>query len=87
MLNGDVTFSGTGVVSLVNADRIRGSGILTNASNTIQGETNNSGSLGNNEIGLINQANGIIDANVAGLALKLDPQRNWPNESRFDASQ
>ncbi len=73
MLNGDVTFTGAGVVSLVNADRVRGSGILTNAGNTIQGETSNSGSLGNNEIGIINQAGGLIDANVAGLFLLVDP--------------
>ena len=48
ILSDDLTITGSGVLTLVNADRIRGSGVLTNAS-TIQGETSNSGSLGNNE--------------------------------------
>src|SRR5262249_46312411 len=69
----DVTLNGSGVLTLANADRIRGTGIFTNAGNTIQGETSNSGSLGTNEIGLVNQAGGVIDANVAGLALNVDP--------------
>ena len=44
--------------------RVRGSGILTNFDNVIQGETSNSGSLGTNGIGIINQAGGVIEANV-----------------------
>ena len=72
ILSDDLTITGSGVLTLANADRIRGSGVLTNAS-TIQGETNNSGSFGNNEIGLVNQTGGMIDANVAGLALNVDP--------------
>src|SRR4029077_5159434 len=63
----------SGVLTLVNADRIRGHGTLTNAGSTIQGETSNSGSLGNNEIGVITQADGLIDANAAGLFLLVDP--------------
>ena len=76
VLNGDVTFGGSGVVTLANADRIRGSGILTNAGNTIQGETSNSGSLGNNEIGISQPGRRPIDANVAGLFLIVDPNSN-----------
>ncbi len=72
-LSGDVTLNGGGVLTLVNADRVRGSGILTNVDNVIQGESSNSGSLGNNEIGLVNQSAGLIDANVAGLFLNVDP--------------
>ena len=56
--------SGSGVLSVA-ADRIRGTGILTNASTTIEGETSNSGSLGANEIGIVNQAGGVISANVS----------------------
>ena len=73
LLGSDVTLSGGGTVSLVNADRVRGGGILTNTDNTIQGETSNSGSLGNNEIGLVNQAGGVISANISGLTLNVDP--------------
>ena len=72
-LNGDVTLSGGGTVNLDNAARFRGSGILTNVDNIIQGETSNSGGLGYNEIGIINQANGLIDANAGGLRLIVDP--------------
>ncbi len=40
---------------------------------TIQGETSNSGSLGVNELAIVNQAGGVIDANVSGLVLNVDP--------------
>lgn len=84
----DVTFSGSGVLTLANADRIRGTGIFTNAGNTIQGETSNSGSLGTNEIGLVNQADGVIDANVTGLALNIDPGSSFglTNQGLMQAS-
>ena len=72
-LSGNVTLNGGGTLLLSSADRLRGSGILTNVNNIIQGETNSGGSLGMNEIGIINQAGGVIDANVAGLALVVDP--------------
>ena len=72
VLNGNVTLSGSGVLSLVAADRIRGTGIFTNAS-TIEGETSNLGSLGADEIGIVNQAGGVISANVSGLTLIVDP--------------
>ena len=77
-LDGDVTFQGGGTLSLVNAARVRGSGTLFNGGSsgqghTIQGETSNSGSLGTNEIGIVNRSAGLIDANVAGLFLNVDP--------------
>jgi hypothetical protein len=72
VLNGDTTFAGSGTIRLVNAARIRGNGILTN-SNTIEGETSNSGSLGADQIGIVNQSSGVVDANVSGLALVVDP--------------
>ena len=73
VLSGNVTLSGSGVLSLVAADRIRGTGIFTNAGTTIEGETSNSGSLGADEIGIVNQAGGVISANVSGLTLIVDP--------------
>ncbi|QEG21704.1 beta strand repeat-containing protein [Mariniblastus fucicola] len=41
---------------------------LTVVDQTIQGE----GNIGHNSIGLVNQANGLIDANVSGQILELD---------------
>ena len=79
VLSGNVTLSGSGVLSLTAADRIRGTGIFTNAGTTIEGETSNSGgvgtagSLGADEIGIVNQAGGVISANVSGLTLIVDP--------------
>ena len=72
-IGGNLTLNGGGIVTLSNADRVRGSGTLTNVDNTIQGETSNSGSLGTNEIGIINQAGGSILANVSGKTLNVDP--------------
>ena len=72
-LAGSVTLTGSGILNLSSADRVRGNGILTNVNNTIQGETNGGGSLGTNEIGIVNQGGGLIDANASGLALVIDP--------------
>ena len=71
-LNGNVTLTGGGMVTLIDGARIRGSGILTNA-NTIQGSSNVNGSFGLDEIGIVNQAGGVIDANVTGQFLRVDP--------------
>ena len=59
-----VTLTGGGIVTLGNngANRIYGSlgtNVLTNANNTIQG----SGNVGSGQMGLVNQAAGIINAN------------------------
>jgi Big-like domain-containing protein/beta-propeller repeat-containing protein len=64
---GTVTLSTTGGgIPIINES---GSGAtLTNANNTIQGV----GQIGNNGLALVNQASGIIDANVAGAALLLN---------------
>ena len=73
-LSGNVTLTGGGTVNLTSADRILGSGILTNVNNLIEGDTNTSGgSLGANAIGLINQTAGVINANNSGLVLNIDP--------------
>ena len=72
-LSGNLTLSGTGTLTLQNFARITGTGVLTNAS-TIQGSSGNSSSgIGNGSIGIINQSGGLIDANVAGLILYVNP--------------
>src|SRR6202022_4882353 len=73
-LNGDVTWTGSGTLNLKNAARILGSGILTNKS-TIQGETSNAlpYGFGTDQIGIVNDTTGLIDANVSGLVLNVDP--------------
>jgi len=74
ILSGNVTLTGGGSLNLVNFDRVYGSGILTNFNNTIQGYTNGTSySLGLDQIGIVNQAAALIDANVSGLILDLDP--------------
>ena len=72
VINGNTTLTGSGTLTLVDAARVRGSGVLTNAI-IIQGDTNNNGSLGTNEIGIANQAGGVIDAFNAGRTLNVDP--------------
>ena len=86
-LGSNVTLTGGGVINLVNADRILGSGILTNFNNTIEGETH-SGSLGNNGIGIVNQSGGLINANVSGLTLNVDPDSTdgLVNQGTMEAS-
>ena len=73
LLIGNTTLNGTGTLTLTGAARILGTGTFTNAGNIIQGETSQFGSLGNDELGLINLAGGLIDANVAGLTLEINP--------------
>ena len=76
------TLVGGGTLTLQNAARVRGSGTLFNGGPngeafTIQGETSNSGSLGSNELAIVNRSGGIIDANNAtGLQLVVDPRAN-----------
>jgi hypothetical protein len=73
VLAGNVTLSGGGTLTLTKADRVRGSGILTNASNLIRGDTSIGGSLGNKEIGILNQSGGVINADHSGLVLNVAP--------------
>ncbi len=73
ILNGNVTLTGGGTLNLVNYDRVYGSGILSNF-NTIQGYTNSTSySLGLDQIGITNQATGVINANVSGQTLFVNP--------------
>src|SRR5207237_2177619 len=73
-LNGNVIWTGSGTLDLQSAARILGSGILTNKS-TIQGETSNAlpYGFGTDQIGIVNDTTGVIDANVSGLVLNVDP--------------
>ncbi len=72
-VDGDTLLTGNGTLVLSSVDannnaRVVGSGILTNDVNhVIQGQ----GQLGANVIGIIN--NGLVDANVTGKALVIDP--------------
>lgn len=68
-LGSSTAVTGTGTLSLNNAfSRVTGSGTLTNAAgHSIVGR----GDLGTNSIGIDNQ--GLIDANVAGAELRINP--------------
>ncbi len=61
--------SGSGGISVINDGGGAGQGLLTNVDNTIRG----SGQLGQNAIGLLNQASGTVLANQAGEDLFIDP--------------
>ena len=67
LTGGDVMLNGGGTVTLVGSAYIDGSNRLTNVDNTIQGY----GNIGNNGIAITNQ--GLIDANVSGQTLTIDP--------------
>ena len=72
-ITGTTTLMGGGVVNVTSASRILGGGTLINVDNTIQGDTANS-NLGFDQLTLVNQAAGVIDANSAsGAALTIDP--------------
>ena len=75
VISGNVMLTGSGTVTLDSNDAIGNGagGTLTNVNNTIQGETDASGSIGFGDIGIVNQASGVIDANVSGKALVVEP--------------
>ena len=67
---GNVTLNGAGLITMTSGSQITGNGgTLTNTGNTIQGF----GNLGNNQIGIANGAAGVINANISGLTLTVDP--------------
>jgi hypothetical protein len=73
IMDGDVTLSGGGTVSLTNLSNNRmygqaGTERLTNVNNTISG----SGQLGINLMAITNQAGGVIEANQT-ISLTIDP--------------
>ena len=73
-LDSDTTLNGGGTVTLASLNgssnaQITGGFRLTNVDNLIQGE----GNLGVNSSSFTNQAGGVINANISGRALFLDP--------------
>ncbi len=63
-------FTGGGTVNMNGANaQIFGGFVLTNVNNLIQGQ----GNIGANVMTILNQAGGVIDANVTGQALFIDP--------------
>ncbi len=84
---GDATLTGGGTVTLNGASAgINGlSGtVLTIGDQTIEGE----GSIGENSMGVINSANGLVDANVSGQALNIDADstNNFTNNGTLRSS-
>jgi hypothetical protein len=68
---GDATITGGGTIRLTGSNagiNGRASTTLTIGDQTIEGE----GSIGENMIGIVNSANGLIDGNVAGSTLQID---------------
>ncbi len=70
LLDADSTLTGGGTVNMNGANaQIFGGVVLTNFNNLIQGQ----GNLGANVMTILNQAAGVIDANVTGQVLFIDP--------------
>ncbi len=84
ILDNDTTLNGGGMVTLVGTNaQIAGGFRLTNFNNTIQGF----GNLGANSTEFLNQANGIIAANVGGQTLFVDPSANgFVNQGLLEAT-
>ena len=70
-LTGDAALTGNGVIDINDGanNYIEGTGTLTNVDNTIQG----AGQLGRNQIGIINQAGGLVNATSLTQNLVIDP--------------
>lgn len=84
-LTGSTKISGGGTLTLTNSSYIFGTGgaLLENAGNTIQG----SGFIGANfTIGLQNDAGQIINANVNGGVLYIDPSQGTVNLGTLEAT-
>ncbi|MEM7624734.1 MAG: hypothetical protein AAF333_03810 [Planctomycetota bacterium] len=92
-INGDVTLDGGGTLAM-NASAGAGvailndaggvQNVLTNVDNTIRG----TGNLGQNTLGLVNQAGGLVLADLAGQDLTVDPgtTNGLTNEGTFRAT-
>ncbi|MEM9753857.1 MAG: hypothetical protein AAF916_10815 [Planctomycetota bacterium] len=92
-LNNDLTLDGGGTIAL-NPSLSSGNAIIqdlnggpqaliTNVDNTFRG----AGNLGNNVLGLINQAGGLVSADVSGGTLTVDPgvTHDFTNAGTFEA--
>ena len=87
-VGGAVTLTGGGTVTLatsgdgtpiINQNVVNST--LTNADNIIQGR----GQIGSNGLAVVNQASGVIDANVLGAALALNPS-GFTNQGLIEAT-
>lgn len=81
---GGATLTGGGILRMeATTTGINGFGTLTIANQTIEG----SGAIGQNTIGIINQTGGVINANISGETLTLDPNADgFVNEGVLQAS-
>jgi len=71
--NGSVTLTGGGTINF-NLGRFIQGATVTNVNNLIQGKTDAaSGGLGNGQTTIINQANGVIEANLSGQPFLVYP--------------
>ena len=67
---GNVTLNGGGTITMTSGSDIAGAGgTLTNVDNTIQGFSG----LGSDQVAIVNGLGGIINANVSGQTLDVDP--------------
>ena len=88
VLDADSTLTGGGTLTLASFNsqsnaRLGGIFLLNNVDNLIQGE----GNLGLNETQFINQAAGVVNANVNGRVLTVDPGANgFANQGLLAAS-
>ncbi len=92
-ISGDVTLEGGGTIAMnvgtgglaaISDNGGTGQNILTNVNNTLRG----AGQIGQNNMGLVNQANGLVNADLAGQSLVLDPGSSvaFTNQGVFRAS-
>lgn len=81
--NGTITLGGSTNNSRI-VDQSGADGVFTNSNNTIQGR----GQIGVNTLAIVNDTDGLIDANVAGASLTLDPRAggNLTNNGILQAS-
>ncbi len=87
-MNGAVTLTGGGTVTLTTSgggtafiNQLVVNSTLTNVDNIIQGR----GQIGNNGLALVNQASGVIDANILAAALLLNPN-GFTNQGLMEAT-
>ena len=88
LLDDDSTLTGGGTIILASQNsqsnsQVSGAGLLTNTNNTIQGQ----GNLGANKTQFLNQAAGVINANIDGRTLVVDPNNGgFNNQGLLEAS-
>jgi hypothetical protein len=80
---GSITMGGTSNAVRILDENGTADGSLTNVNNLIEGR----GNIGFNRMSFVNEADGVVDANVAGAALIIDPNAgNMTNNGLMKAS-